>query len=63
MELYIDSIADLQNDSLVNRKTGRRISLLVVMHTFGHPVDMDKINRVCRKYEIPCVEDAAEAEK
>ncbi len=61
MELYIDSIADFQKGNLVNRKTGRKISLLVVMHTFGHPVDMDKINRMCRKYEIPCVEDAAEA--
>ncbi|MDA8742124.1 LegC family aminotransferase [bacterium] len=61
MEGYLTSIADLHCGNLVNRKTGRKISLLVVMHTFGHPVDMDNINRVCRKFEIPCVEDAAEA--
>jgi perosamine synthetase len=45
----------------VNRKTGRRIAAIVPMHTFGHPVDMDRLGEVASRHRIPIVEDAAEA--
>lgn len=44
-----------------NKKTGRRIAAVVPMHTFGHPVKMDELLAVCKKWNIPCVEDAAES--
>ena len=44
-----------------NRLTGRRIAAVVPMHTFGHPVDLDGLDEVCRRFGIPMVEDAAEA--
>jgi dTDP-4-amino-4,6-dideoxygalactose transaminase len=31
------------------------------MHTFGHPVIIDKIKEVCDEYNIPLIEDAAES--
>jgi len=34
---------------------------LVVMHTFGHPVDLDPIVEICSRYHIKLIEDAAEA--
>lgn len=45
----------------INRTTGRPISACVPMHTFGHPCRIDGIAAVCREYELPLVEDAAEA--
>jgi perosamine synthetase len=33
----------------------------VVMHTFGHPAEIEKIIEVCAHHDIPLVEDAAEA--
>jgi len=45
----------------VNTITGKRISAVVPMHTFGHPVKVDELVRVCAKYNIPVVEDAAES--
>ncbi len=45
----------------VNKKSGRRISACVPMHTFGHPCRIDEIAAVCRKYKIALVEDAAES--
>ena len=45
----------------INRKTGRRISACVPMHTFGHPVRIDRIMEICDFYAIPVVEDAAES--
>jgi len=44
-----------------NHATGRRIAALVVMHAFGHPVDLDPLQELCHEYGLPLVEDAAEA--
>ena len=44
-----------------NKKTGRRISACIPMHTFGHPVKLDELKEVLDKYNIPMVEDAAES--
>lgn len=38
-----------------------RIKALIVMHTFGHPSELSKINKICKKYKIILIEDAAEA--
>ena len=45
----------------VERTTGRRISACLPMHTFGHPADLAGLVRVCEKWDIPLVEDAAES--
>ena len=45
---------------LRNRKTGRRIGAVLPVHVLGHPVDIDPILEVCRRYGVPVVEDAAE---
>lgn len=48
-------------DGPINRSTGRRISAIVPMHVFGHPVDMDRLAEVAKRHRIPIVEDAAES--
>jgi perosamine synthetase len=44
-----------------NKVTGRRVSACVPMHTFGHPCRIDEIVKICKRYNIPVVEDAAES--
>ncbi len=44
-----------------NKHTHRRISACVPMHTFGHPVKLDKLLEVLNHYNIPLIEDAAES--
>lgn len=44
-----------------NKTTGRKIAACVPMHTLGHPVQIDRIIEICRRFQIPVVEDAAEA--
>lgn len=44
-----------------NRTSNNRIAACVPMHTFGHPVRIDKIVEICREHGIPVVEDSAEA--
>jgi len=42
-------------------KTGRKPKAVVVVHLYGMPAQMDLIMKVCKSYEIPVIEDAAEA--
>lgn len=44
-----------------NTRTGRRISAVVPMHTFGHPVEINRIKEICEEWRIPLIEDAAES--
>ncbi len=40
---------------------GRRPKALILVHLFGQSADLDSILEVTRRYEVPVVEDAAEA--
>lgn len=45
----------------INKTTGRKISAVVPMHTFGHPCRIDEIAKICEEFGIPLIEDAAES--
>lgn len=42
-------------------KTGKKPKAIIVVHLYGMPADMDAIMAVANKYDIPVIEDAAEA--
>jgi len=46
---------------LRNNATGRRVRAIVPVHILGHPVDMDPILDVARKFGLAVVEDATES--
>lgn len=58
---FLERSAERRADGCYDRQTGRRIAACVPMHTFGHPVRIERIVDVCRTYGIPVVEDAAES--
>ncbi|WP_150100250.1 LegC family aminotransferase [Nitratidesulfovibrio vulgaris] len=41
--------------------TGQRVAACVPMHSFGLPVRMDELLAICGEWNVPVVEDAAEA--
>ena len=47
--------------ALYNKVTGRRIKAILPVHILGHPVDMDPIVEIARKYDLIVIEDAAES--
>lgn len=61
LEEYLENISDINNEVCINKKTRRIIKAIIPMHTFGHPVDMDEINRIAVKYRLTVIEDAAES--
>lgn len=58
---YLEEIAEVRAEGCFNKKTGRCIRVVLPMHTFGHPVDLDPLMEVCRRFRIELVEDAAES--
>ena len=42
-------------------KKGKKPKAVIVVHLYGMPAQMEKISHICDKYEIPVIEDAAEA--
>ena len=46
--------------ALYNRLTGRCVSAVIPVHILGHPVDLDPIIEIARKYNLKIIEDATE---
>jgi perosamine synthetase len=58
---FLQEYGDLREDGCYNKKSGKKISACLPMHTFGFPVRMDNLKYVCDAWNIPIVEDAAES--
>ncbi len=58
---FLESHAELRDGACYNKTSGRKISACLPMHTFGHSVKLDEIKKICDKYKITLVEDAAES--
>ena len=53
--------AKIINNKAYNNRTGRRISACVPMHTFGFPCRIKEIKKICNRWKINLIEDAAES--
>ncbi len=68
--VFIDSEADTWNmspkflrEAIVDRiaKTGKKPKVIIPVHLYGMPAKMDEIVAIANEFEIPVLEDAAEA--
>ena len=67
--VFIDSEVDTWNmcpialeEALADRKRlGKTVKAIIVVHLYGMPAKMDKILAVANAYNVPVIEDAAEA--
>ena len=62
LENFLKQHAEIKQDGFCyNKNTGSRISACIPMHTFGHPVKLNKLVAICEQYKITLIEDAAES--
>lgn len=61
LEAFLSANATRTAGGCINKTTGRKISAIVPMHTFGHPCRIDAIADICEQFGIALVEDAAES--
>ncbi len=61
--VLVDSELDTWNIDIdkIEDKITPRTKAIMVVHTYGHPVDMDKVKRIADKHNLYIIEDAAEA--
>ncbi|MDO6579732.1 LegC family aminotransferase [Photobacterium sp. 2_MG-2023] len=61
VDAYLSENAELKEGGCFHKQTHQQIKAVVPMHTFGHPVELDELIRVCHKWNLVLVEDAAES--
>ncbi len=50
-----------KNNNLIHKKTKKRIAAIMIVHVQGGMVNMEEILKISLEYNLPLVEDAAEA--
>jgi len=58
---FLEENGELRENGCYNKKTGNKIAACLPMHTFGFPVYIDELIKICSDWKIPVVEDAAES--
>ncbi len=58
---FLEANGELREDGCYNKNTGKKIAACLPMHTFGFPVHLEELVKVCQAWRIPVVEDAAES--
>jgi aminotransferase in exopolysaccharide biosynthesis len=61
LDFFLKQNTEIIADGCYNKRTKRKITAVVPMHTFGHPCRIDEIADICMNYNIQLVEDAAES--
>ncbi len=61
VENFLLENCEIRDGKCYNKKTNKKISACMPMHTFGFPVHIDKLVAICDKWNIALVEDAAES--
>lgn len=67
--VFVDSEPDTWNlspelleEAIQDRlKKGKKPKAIILVHLYGMPAKLNEILRICHKYDIPVIEDAAEA--
>jgi aminotransferase in exopolysaccharide biosynthesis len=58
---FCDTECIFNLNKLINRRTGRQIKAIVVVHVFGNMADMESLKTIAEKYQLKLIEDATEA--
>ena len=58
---FLETHCEASYGTLRNRESGRRIGAILPVHVLGHPVDLAPVLGLAAQYNVPVVEDAAEA--
>ncbi|MBA3650797.1 MAG: LegC family aminotransferase [Chthoniobacterales bacterium] len=58
---FLETKCQWHEGVLRNRRSGRRVRAILPVHILGHPVDLDPILEVARKFGLAVIEDATES--
>jgi len=58
---FLEKQGELRDGVCYNKRTNKKIAACLPMHTFGFPVHLERLLKICAQWHIPIVEDAAES--
>lgn len=61
LENFLQSKTERRYEGIFHKQSGRRIAALIVVHLYGNPAPLEPILELCREYNLPVLEDAAES--
>lgn len=61
LRIFCEEECELREGHLYNKKSGKCIKAIVVVHVFGNMADMEKIMDIAREYNLKVLEDSTEA--
>jgi perosamine synthetase len=61
LEFFLEKNTFLKGHQCINKITGKIIKACIPVHTFGHSCQISEIVKICKKYKIILIEDAAES--
>ncbi len=61
--VFVDSELETWNMDIskIEAKITPQTKAIMIVHTYGHPIDMDRVNEIAKKHNLFVIEDAAEA--
>ena len=60
LEGYLKKTTKIVNKTCINKKTKRIIKAIIPTHLFGHPIKIEELLVLARKFNLKIIEDAAE---
>ena len=61
LEKFLKEECFFNNNKVINKKTGKRIRVIMPVHVFGSICNMDKLMALAEQYNLTVIEDATEA--
>ena len=61
VQKFCEEECNFINGDLINKKTNKKIKVIVVVHVFGNLCDMEKIMATAQQFNLKVVEDSTEA--
>lgn len=61
LQRYCEEECTFSDGKLIDKKSGRHVKAVLVVHVFGNMADMAAISRVARTYNLKLIEDSTEA--
>jgi len=61
LEAFLEKFGEIKGKFTINKLTGKRIAACLPMHSFGFPCEIDRIEAICKKWNIILIEDSAES--
>lgn len=61
LEEFLEKECEEREEGIYNKKSGRRIKVIAIVHLLGNLIDMERVMAIAERYGLKVLEDAAQA--